>query len=153
MHGLGRKLRERILELLEYHPAVALLGPRQLWQDNADPLQLNLVAGAVAGICARFRCAVEFYCKCSTAVHFALFFPFQQHLRNTTLRDDYLKGAQEVITDPMILVNVISRRAKQLKSGYKPLIESLERLSAEDMALREVMEGKITYQLAEPEEE
>lgn len=69
------------------------------------------------------------------------------------MRDDYLKGAQKVITDPMILVNVISRRAKQLKSGYKPLIESLERLSAEDMALREVMEGKITYQLAEPEEE
>ena len=48
---------------------------------------------------------------------------------------------------------VISRRAKQLKSGYKPLIESLERLSAEDMALREVMEGKITYQLAEVDDE
>lgn len=53
----------------------------------------------------------------------------------------------------MILINVVSRRAKQLKSGYKPLIESLERLSAEDMALREIMEGKITYQLAESEEE
>ncbi len=70
-----------------------------------------------------------------------------------TLRDDYLQAAQEVITDPMILINVISRRAKQLKSGYKPLIESLERLSAEDMALREVMEGKITYQLAESDED
>lgn len=69
------------------------------------------------------------------------------------MRDDYLKEAQKKITDPMILVNVVSRRAKQLKSGYKPLVESLERLSAEDMALREIMEGKITYQLAEPEEE
>jgi len=69
------------------------------------------------------------------------------------LRDDYLQGAQKVITDPMILVNVVSRRAKQLKSGYKPLIESLERLSAEDMALREIMEGKITYQLDEETEE
>jgi len=49
----------------------------------------------------------------------------------------------------MILINVVSRRAKQLKSGYKPLIESLERLSAEDMALREIMEGKITYVLDE----
>jgi DNA-directed RNA polymerase subunit omega len=65
------------------------------------------------------------------------------------LRDDYLQAAQLVITDPMILINVISRRAKQLKSGYKPLIESLERLSAEDLALREVMEGKITYQFDE----
>jgi DNA-directed RNA polymerase subunit omega len=70
-----------------------------------------------------------------------------------TLRDDYLKEAQKVITDPMILINVVSRRAKQLKSGYKPLVESLERLSAEDMALREVMEGKITYQLDEETQE
>ncbi len=65
------------------------------------------------------------------------------------MRDDYLQAAQLVITDPMILINTVSRRAKQLKSGYKPLIESLERLSAEDLALREIMEGKITYQLDE----
>ena len=68
------------------------------------------------------------------------------------MRDDYLHEAQKVITDPMILINVVSRRAKQLKNGYKPLIESLERLTAEDMALREIMEGKITYQLNEVEE-
>ncbi len=68
------------------------------------------------------------------------------------MRDDYLQAAQLVIPDPMILINVISKRAKQLKSGYKPLIESLERLSAEDLALREVMEGKITYQLDEEAE-
>ena len=66
-----------------------------------------------------------------------------------TFRDDYLAEAQKIITDPMILVNVVSRRAKQLKNGYKPLVESLERLSAEDMALREIMEGKINYQLDE----
>ena len=65
------------------------------------------------------------------------------------MRDDYLAEAQKIITDPRILVNVVSRRAKQLKNGYKPLVESLERLSAEDMALREIMEGKINYQLDE----
>ena len=68
------------------------------------------------------------------------------------MRDDYLQAAQSVITDPNILINVVSRRAKQLKSGYKPLIESLERLSAEDIALREIIEGKISYQLDEREE-
>lgn len=67
------------------------------------------------------------------------------------MRDDYLQAAQLVITDPNILVNVVSRRAKQLKSGYKPLIESLERLAAEDIALREIIEGKISYQLGEEE--
>ena len=67
------------------------------------------------------------------------------------MRDDYLQSAQLVITDPNILINVVSRRAKQLKNGYKPLIESLERLSAEDIALREIIEGKISYQLGEEE--
>lgn len=93
-----------------------------------------------------------FYCKGSLPRHFATFFQLNL-LEETILRDDYLEEAQKKITDPMILINVVSRRAKQLKSGYKPLIESLERLSAEDMALREIMEGKITYQLAEAEEE
>ena len=69
------------------------------------------------------------------------------------MRDDYLQAAQSVITDPNILVNVVSRRAKQLKNGYKPLVESLERLSAEDIALREIIEGKISYQLDEKDKE
>ena len=89
-----------------------------------------------------------FYCNVFRVGHFALFFHFN-FSGEYTLRDDYLQEAQKVITDPMILINVVSRRAKQLKSGYTPLIESLERLSAEDMALREIMEGKITYQLDE----
>ncbi len=69
------------------------------------------------------------------------------------MRNDYLQSAQSVIPDPNILINVVSRRAKQLKNGYKPLIESLERLSAEDIALREIIEGKISYQLDEKEKE
>ncbi|MBT4667225.1 MAG: DNA-directed RNA polymerase subunit omega, partial [Opitutae bacterium] len=44
-------------------------------------------------------------------------------------------------------------RAKQLKFGNKPLVESLERLEPEDIALREIIEGKITYQPFEEEEE
>lgn len=63
------------------------------------------------------------------------------------MRDDYLKQAQEVISDPNILINVISRRVKQLRYGKRPLVESLERLDPEDIALREVIEGKITFEL------
>ncbi len=48
----------------------------------------------------------------------------------------------------MILVNVVSRRVKQLKRGNRALVVSLEKLSAEDTALREIAEGKITYELA-----
>lgn len=66
------------------------------------------------------------------------------------MRDDYLRDALKVIDDPNILVNVVSSRVKQLKRGIRPLIESLEKLSAEDTALREIAEGKISYELATP---
>ena len=69
------------------------------------------------------------------------------------MRDEYIKAAQKVIPDPNVLINVVSRRVKQLKYGQKPLVESLERLTSEDTALREVIEGKITYELYEPDEE
>lgn len=69
------------------------------------------------------------------------------------MRDEYIREAQKVITDPNILINVVSRRVKQLKTGQKPLIESLEKLSPEDVALREVIERKIDFELYEPEKE
>ncbi|HWA07907.1 MAG TPA: DNA-directed RNA polymerase subunit omega [Opitutaceae bacterium] len=65
------------------------------------------------------------------------------------MRDDYIKEAQKVITDPNMLINVVSRRVKQLRRGNRPLVESLEKLSAEDTALREVGEGKISFELGE----
>jgi len=69
------------------------------------------------------------------------------------VRDEYIKAAQKVIPDPNILINVVSRRVKQLKYGQRPLVESLERLSPEDTALREIIEGKISYELFDPEKE
>lgn len=66
------------------------------------------------------------------------------------MRDEYLLQAQDVIPDPNILINVVSRRSKQLKYGMKPLVESLEKLEPEDIALREIIEGKISYELYDP---
>ena len=63
------------------------------------------------------------------------------------MRDDYIEAENKIIPDPNSLINVVSRRVKQLKFGQKPLIESLERLSPEDIALREIIEGKISYEL------
>ena len=65
------------------------------------------------------------------------------------MRDDYIKEAQKVIHDPNVLINVVSRRVKQLKRGSRPLVESLEKLSPEDIALREVIEAKISHEIPE----
>lgn len=66
------------------------------------------------------------------------------------MRDDYLLAARTIIPDPYILINTVSRRVKQLRRGARPLVESLEKLKAEDIALREIAEGKISYELHEP---
>ena len=52
-------------------------------------------------------------------------------------------------SDPNILINVVSRRVKQLKRGSRPLVESLEKLAPEDIALREIIEGKISHEIPE----
>ena len=68
------------------------------------------------------------------------------------MRDDYLRAANKVITDPNILINVISKRVKQLRSGSPQLIDSLEKLSLEDIAMREIIEHKITYEIPSDDE-
>jgi DNA-directed RNA polymerase subunit omega len=65
------------------------------------------------------------------------------------MRDDYIKEALKVVSDPNMLINVVSRRVKQLRRGNRPLVESLEKLTPEDTALREVIEGKISFELAQ----
>lgn len=63
------------------------------------------------------------------------------------MRDELLRQALQTESNANILLNWVSRRVKQLRRGAKPLIESLERLELEDVALREIIEGKIAYRL------
>ncbi|HEY3756491.1 MAG TPA: DNA-directed RNA polymerase subunit omega [Opitutaceae bacterium] len=65
------------------------------------------------------------------------------------MRDDYIKQALTKIQDPNVLINVVSRRVKQLKRGNRPLVESLEKLSPEDIALREIIDEKISFESGE----
>ena len=61
------------------------------------------------------------------------------------MKDDYIKQALTKIQDPNVLINVVSRRVKQLKRGNRPLVESLEKLTPEDIALREIIDEKISF--------
>jgi DNA-directed RNA polymerase subunit omega len=64
------------------------------------------------------------------------------------MKDDYLRLAQERIEDPRILVNLISKRVRQLRFGAKAMVETLERLDPEDVVLREIAAGKLLYELS-----
>lgn len=65
------------------------------------------------------------------------------------MKDEYINAALKIIDNRNVLINLVSRRVRQLKFGMKPLIESLEKLELEDIALREIIEGKISYSLAD----
>ncbi len=68
--------------------------------------------------------------------------------KEDTLREDYLKEAQKKITDPNILINVVSKRVKQLKANPDvATVSSLEKLELEDIALLEVIRGNISFEL------
>ena len=58
------------------------------------------------------------------------------------MRDDYLQKAREVIPDPYILVNVISRRVKQLRRGSRPLVERGNMTDLE-VVIQEILQDKI----------
>ena len=64
------------------------------------------------------------------------------------------RKALEKVGDPRILVNLISRRVRQLNGGggySRPLIEPDPTYGAADVALQEVIDDKITWEsVSEP---
>ena len=66
------------------------------------------------------------------------------------------KKALEKVGNPNVLINLVSRRVRQLNSGggglNRPLIADVTNLGMADMALREIIEEKIGWDLPEPVE-
>jgi len=67
-------------------------------------------------------------------------------LRNMTTQ--LLQEAAHVIPNQQLLINVVSRRVRQLGLGHRPLVEATPRSSLTDIALKEIIAGKLTYELA-----
>ncbi|MBN2507245.1 MAG: DNA-directed RNA polymerase subunit omega [Verrucomicrobia bacterium] len=57
------------------------------------------------------------------------------------------------VGDPNLLINLISRRVRQLNAGggglSRPLVDNASQLGASDTALREIIEDKMSWDLAE----
>lgn len=63
------------------------------------------------------------------------------------MQSHLLDEALKVITSPQVLVNVISRRVRQLTQGHRPLVEVTSlRMGSSDIALTEVIEGKLSWE-------
>jgi DNA-directed RNA polymerase subunit omega len=59
------------------------------------------------------------------------------------MKSDLLDKASEIVTDPLVLVNLVSQRVRQLNSGRSPLIAIRPSMGVADIALTEIIEGKI----------
>jgi DNA-directed RNA polymerase subunit omega len=62
------------------------------------------------------------------------------------MNPDLVKAASEVITNQQILVNMVSRRVRQLTLGHRPLVEYVPGLREADIALTEIATGKLTFE-------
>ena len=72
------------------------------------------------------------------------------------LNAELAKKALEKVGNPNVLVNLVSRRVRQLTAGgggaSRPLLADTAHLGAADIALREILEDKIGWESPEPTE-
>ncbi len=82
--------------------------------------------------------------------------PFEQpkatsRFSGSPMKSELVEKASEVVTDPQILINMVSCRVKQLNDGRSPLIPTVPTMGAADIALTEIIEGKVQLAEAKPE--
>lgn len=59
-----------------------------------------------------------------------------------------LEEASKVIPSQQVLVNVVSKRVRQLTAGHRPMVETGVRMGFSDIALKEIIEGKLKFEAA-----
>ena len=62
------------------------------------------------------------------------------------MKAELVEAASKVITSPQILVNMVSRRVRQLTLGHRPLVLCAPGLGTADIALTEIANGKLTFE-------
>lgn len=62
------------------------------------------------------------------------------------MKTELVKAANEVVHNQQILVNMVSRRVRQLTFGHRPLVEFVPGMGHADIALSEIANGKLTFE-------
>jgi DNA-directed RNA polymerase subunit omega len=68
------------------------------------------------------------------------------------MKSKFLQPAMQQIPNPELLVNVVSRRVRQLAQGHKPLTQVDPKMDHADIALKEISEGKIGFEVLSDDE-
>ncbi len=62
------------------------------------------------------------------------------------MNSSLVDAAFKIIPSQQILVNVVSKRVRQLTAGQRPMIETGPRMGHADVALSEIVAGKLTWE-------
>ena len=62
------------------------------------------------------------------------------------MKSNLVKAAAEVVPDPKLLVNMVSKRVRQLCLGHRSMVEFIPGLGHADIALAEIAAGKLTFE-------
>ena len=65
------------------------------------------------------------------------------------MKQTLVQDALKTVQSPQVLVNIISKRVRQLGQGFRPLVAFDPKLTFMDVALKEVAEGKLGYEMIE----
>ena len=68
------------------------------------------------------------------------------------MNSNYIDEAAKVIHEPQILINMVSKRVRQLSAGSHPMVTVEGRMGLADIALAEIAQGKLIPTKAEPTE-
>lgn len=61
------------------------------------------------------------------------------------MKQQMVQEALGKVENPQILINMVSKRVRQLGQGFRPLIPVSPKMTFMDVALKEIAEGKLTY--------
>lgn len=67
------------------------------------------------------------------------------------MKSHLIEAASKVIIEPQKLVNMVSKRVRQLSAGSRPMVPVEPRMGLGDIALAEIAQGKLGLVLAEVE--
>src|SRR5258708_3906495 len=67
------------------------------------------------------------------------------------MNSELVRAANRIIPNQHILVNMISRRVRQLTLGHRPLLEFVPGMGHADIALTEITNGKLEFESTKEE--
>jgi DNA-directed RNA polymerase subunit omega len=65
------------------------------------------------------------------------------------MTSNLVEEATKIVPSAQVLINMVSKRVRQLTAGHRPMIQAGPRMGFSDIALTEIIEGKLKFEPAD----